>query len=74
MNYTLEFKKNIVEKYQHQISVKDLSEKYEIPRSSIYNWIDLYLEKPIEDINISKKQYYSLITKMNRIKNEHKLM
>lgn len=74
MNYTLEFKKSIVEKYQQQISVTDLSKKYEVPRSSIYNWIDLYLEKPIEDINISKKQFNSLISKMNRMKDEYKLM
>jgi len=74
MIYTLEFKKSIVEKYQQQISVTDLSKEFEIPRSSIYNWIDLYSEKPTEDINISKKQYNSLITKMNRIKDEHKLM
>jgi transposase-like protein len=74
MNYTLEFKKNIVKKYQQQISVTEISREYEIPRSSIYNWINLYLEKPIEEFNISKKQYNSLIIKMNRIKDEHKIM
>ncbi|MCF7926324.1 MAG: helix-turn-helix domain containing protein [Candidatus Izimaplasma sp.] len=74
MNYKLEFKKNIVEEYQKRIPVTKLSRDYEIPRSSIYNWIDLYLEKPIEEINVSKKQYNSLITKMNKMKDEHKLM
>jgi len=74
MTYTLEFKKSIVEKYQQQISVTEISKEYEIPRSSIYNWITLYLEKPIEEINVSKKQYNSLISKMNRMKNEHKIL
>jgi putative transposase len=74
MYYTLEFKKNIVEKYQQKIPVTKLSREYEIPRSSIYNWIDLYLDKPIEEINVSKKKYKSLITKFNRMKVEHKLM
>lgn len=74
MNYTLEFKKNIVKKYQQRIPVTKLSREYEIPRSSIYNWIDQYLENPIEAINISKKQFSSLLTKMNRMKDEHKLM
>ena len=74
MYYTLDFKKHIVEKYHQKIPVTKLSREYEIPRSSIYNWIDLYLEKPIEEINVSKKKYKSLIAKMNRMKVEHKLM
>lgn len=74
MIYTLEFKKSIVEKYQQQISVTKISREYEIPRSSIYNWINVYSEKPIEEINVSKKKYNSLISKMNRFKDEHKIM
>lgn len=74
MNYKLEFKKSIVEQYEQSISVTKLSRDYEIPRSSIYNWINLYLEKPLEEIKVSKKQYNSLVIKMNRMKDEHKLM
>jgi len=74
MNYTLEFKKNIVEKYQQRIPVTKLSREYKIPRSSIYNWIDSYLEKPIGEINVSKKQYNSPITMMNRMKDEYKIL
>lgn len=56
MNYTLELKETILEKYKKGKSVASLIREYEIPRSSIYNWLDLYLEKSIEDINVSKKQ------------------
>ena len=71
MYYSKEFKKKIISKYSGGVSVTKLSRGYQIPRSSIYNWIDLYMEKPIEEINISKKQYKASETKMQRLHDEH---
>ncbi len=74
MNYTLKFKISIVEKYQLDQSVSKLSKEYKIPRSSIYNWIGLYAENPVEKINVSRKQFNSLLVEKKNLKDEHNIM
>lgn len=73
MNYTLEFKKSIVEKYQQQISVTEISREYEIPRSTIYNWIDLHIERDLTDFKTSKQKILNDKAKLTRFKNENEI-
>lgn len=54
MNYTIELKETILKKYKNGRSVASLIREYEIPRSTIYNWIDLHIERDLTHFKTSK--------------------
>ena len=60
MNYTLELQKRITKKYQKGESVSNLSKYYNIPRTSIYNWINKLSKKSFHELSISKRQLMSI--------------
>ncbi|MDD4070165.1 MAG: hypothetical protein PHF05_06910 [Candidatus Izemoplasmatales bacterium] len=54
MNYTIVLKYEITTRYSVDESVSKFSKENTFFRSSICNWIVMYFENSIEEINISK--------------------
>jgi transposase InsO family protein/transposase-like protein len=73
MNYTLELKKRIIKKYQKGESVSNLSKYYNIPRTSIYNWINKLSKKSFHELSISKRQLYEYQRKIEKLNRENQI-
>lgn len=51
--------KKIVQQYEHGISVSELSKIHQIPRSTLYVWINKYKKLPSKsDVEITTNQFY----------------
>ncbi|MFH5880852.1 IS3 family transposase [Liberiplasma polymorphum] len=69
MSYTIEFKNIIIKNYMNGKSVSELSKYYNVPRSSIYNWIDKHTDKSLKEFSISKckiSEYQRTIDKLDK--------
>jgi len=69
----MELKKTIINKYMKGKSVAILMREYDIPRSTIYNWIDLHLERNLTKFKTSKQKILDDQTKLTRVMNENKI-
>lgn len=74
MNYTLGMKKSLIQRYQEGESVSSLVRDYKIARSTIYNWIDLLVDKNTEELKISKCQLLADKMKLKRVINENEIL
>lgn len=73
MIYTLEFKKRIITKFQEGESVSNLSKYHSIPRTSIYNWINILQKKSFHELSISKRQLYEYQRKIEKLDRENQI-
>ena len=74
MSYPKDFKINILENYRKGISVSELSNRYSIPRSSIYNWLDNLVDKPLGELKLSKRQLYDNRSKLEKLDRENQIL
>ncbi|MFK5883285.1 MAG: IS3 family transposase [Candidatus Izemoplasma sp.] len=74
MNYTLELKMDIVEKYAQGESVTKISREFSIPRNSIYYWIENLKKKDIKEHLMSKRKLRDDQVKLDRVIRENDIM
>jgi putative transposase len=74
MSYPIESKNRIIEEYKNGKSVSKLIKEFQVPKSTIYNWIDLNSEKPTEELLISKHKLKQLEDKLERILHERTIL
>jgi putative transposase len=74
MNYPIESKNSIIEEYKNGKSVSELIREFQVPRSTIYNWIDINSEKPFEELFISKHKLKQLKEQLERTLHERTIL
>ncbi|MFA5037287.1 MAG: IS3 family transposase [Candidatus Izemoplasmatales bacterium] len=67
MKYTIELKSKIIELFNNGMSITMLSKEFNIPRTSIYHWIDLFVEKPVNEFSLTKRNIYDNQIKLERL-------
>jgi len=73
MIYTFELKKTVIEKYKLGESIIKLSKDYGIPRSSIYHWVEMLIDKPFQVLSISKKKINDNQIKLEKLDRENRI-
>ena len=67
MPYTEEMKAQIIERYRNSESIISISNETEIPRSTIYRWINDYTTKNSISPNIQNKEIKELERKVEKL-------
>jgi len=69
--YSEDFKEIIVEPYQTESTVADLSREYGVTKVTIYKWIKQYFEIEIdENTTVTKKEMLEIPKENNKLKEE----
>jgi transposase len=58
LKYIAELKTEIIDRYKSGETITNLSKEYSIPRTSIYHWIDMFVEKPAKEFSLTKRNVY----------------
>ncbi len=74
--HTEEDKKNLVSLYESGNSVQEICEKYQISRSTLYNWIKLYTERkaPKTGTTISGHRIVCLEEENRKLREENEIL
>lgn len=67
MKYTTELKIEIVNQYKVGKSITKLSNEFKIPRTTIYHWVDMEVEKPINEFSLTRRDVYESQFKLERL-------
>ncbi len=69
--YTIKFKEIIIKEYKNGTSYKEIKEKYNVPKTCLYDWLKLYSIKVHKDEKIfTYKQYEDLQKKFEKVSRE----
>lgn len=73
--YTKNFKRNIINKYKEGMSPTRIINKFNIPKSTLYDWIKPTLDKHLKkEINILISDYNQLLKKHNELILEYNIL
>ena len=67
IKYASELKIELIERYKSGETITNLSKKYSIPRTSIYHWVDMLVEKPAKEFSLTKRNVYDIQFKLERL-------
>lgn len=67
IKYTSELKKEIINQYKKGKSITKLSKEFKIPRTTIYHWVDMEVEKPINEFSLTRRDVYESQFKLERL-------
>jgi putative transposase len=67
IKYASELKIELIERYKSGETITNLSKEYNIPRTSIYHWIDMLVEKPAKELSLTKRNVYDTQFKLERL-------
>lgn len=71
--YTIKFKEKIISEYKNGISYNEVREKYNVPKTCLYDWLKLYNIKVHKDEKIfTYKQYEDLQKKFEKVSRDLK--
>lgn len=74
MSYSLEIKSNVLEKYKNGMNIYQISKNFNIPRSTIYHWVDTLIERPIDELIISKKEIMINRHNLDKVRKENQIL
>ena len=67
MKYTTELKIEIANQYKVGKSITKLSNEFKIPRTTIYHWVDMQVEKPLNEFSLTRRDVYDSQFKLERL-------
>lgn len=67
MKYTSDLKTEIIDLYKKGWNITKLSNKFKIPRTTIYHWIDMQIEKPLNEFSLTRRDVYDNQFKLERL-------
>lgn len=67
MKYKSVLKIELVNQYKKGLSISNLSKKYNIPRTTIYHWVDMEVEKPVQEFSLTRRDVYDNQFKLERL-------
>lgn len=67
IKYSNELKSKIIEHYKKGLSISNLSKEYSTPRTTIYHWIDMEVEKPVQEFSLTRREVYDNQFKLERL-------
>lgn len=67
MKYTTELKIEIANQYKVGKSITKLSNEFKIPRTTIYHWVDMQVEKPLNEFSLTKRDVYDSQFRLERL-------
>lgn len=69
--FTKEFKEIIINEYKNETSYKEIKEKYNVPKTCLYDWLKLYnIKVHKNEKTFTYKQYEDLEKKFEKVSRE----
>lgn len=67
MKYTSDLKTEIIDLYKKGWNITKLSNIFKIPRTTIYHWIDMQIEIPLNEFSLTRRDVYDNQFKLERL-------